>query len=241
MNFYPHFLGDYGRDTGALTLMEHGAYRVLLDHYYATEKPLPTSLDECERIAKAMNTAERRAVSKVLELFFPFGEDGLRHSKRADAEIAKAHGYSAAQSKRANNRWHPSGNAESMPPHMPSHMQADMPERCRSDANHNHSTTTPLPPSGAFAGFWEAWPKSSRKAARGKCSQLWTRGSFDAQADAILAHVEQMKLSIDWRKDGGAFIPAPLVYLNQRRWEGADVGGGPHGGEPALYRREGVM
>jgi hypothetical protein len=31
-----------------------------------------------------------------------------------------------------------------------------------------------------------------------------------------------MKSSIDWRKESGAYIPAPLVYLNQRRWEGAD-------------------
>jgi hypothetical protein len=28
-----------------------------------------------------------------------------------------------------------------------------------------------------------------------------------------------MKLTESWRK---GFIPAPLTYLNQRRWEGAD-------------------
>ena len=32
-SFYP---GDYGRDTGHLSLIEHGAYRTLMDHYYAT-------------------------------------------------------------------------------------------------------------------------------------------------------------------------------------------------------------
>ncbi len=26
-----------------------------------------------------------------------------------------------------------------------------------------------------------------------------------------------------WRKDDGAFIPAPLVYLNQQRWDGAEI------------------
>ena len=26
-----------------------------------------------------------------------------------------------------------------------------------------------------------------------------------------------------WRKDNGAFIPAPLVYLNQQRWDGAEI------------------
>ena len=46
---------------------------------------------------------------------------------------------------------------------------------------------------------------------------------MDEAAEQIIAHVEALKLSIDWRKDSGAFIPAPLVYLNQRRWEGADL------------------
>ena len=32
-----------------------------------------------------------------------------------------------------------------------------------------------------------------------------------------------MKTTNDWRKDNGAFIPAPLVYLNQQRWDGAEI------------------
>jgi len=89
--------------------------------------------------------------------------------------------------------------------------------------------------------FWEAWPRSTRKASRGKCWQVWKRGGFEAQAEQIVAHVEAMKISLDWRKDGGAFIPAPLAYLNQRRWEGADTTGVQPSTGPALYRREGVM
>ena len=32
-----------------------------------------------------------------------------------------------------------------------------------------------------------------------------------------------MKTTDQWRKDNGAFIPAPSVYLNQQRWDGAEV------------------
>jgi hypothetical protein len=32
-----------------------------------------------------------------------------------------------------------------------------------------------------------------------------------------------MKTTDQWRKDNGAFIPAPLVYLNQQRWDGAEI------------------
>lgn len=82
--------------------------------------------------------------------------------------------------------------------------------------------SNPIVPSGQFLRFWGAWPKSPRKQSRGSCWERWRKADFDLVADQIIVHVEAMKLSIDWRKDAGAFIPAPLVYLNQRRWEGAE-------------------
>jgi len=78
----------------------------------------------------------------------------------------------------------------------------------------------PAEPPG-FVRFWKAWPSNHRKAARGKCLQVWLRIKAERHAEAILAHVERMKLTEDWRKAGGQFVPAPLVYLNQRRWEGS--------------------
>jgi hypothetical protein len=82
--------------------------------------------------------------------------------------------------------------------------------------------TTPIPPSGAFLRFWAAWPKHPRKQAQGKCWSLWQRKDFDQVAQAILSHVDALKASEDWQKNDGAYIPAPLVYLNQQRWEGAE-------------------
>jgi hypothetical protein len=32
-----------------------------------------------------------------------------------------------------------------------------------------------------------------------------------------------MATTTAWLKDNGAFIPAPKVYLNQQRWDGADI------------------
>jgi hypothetical protein len=32
-----------------------------------------------------------------------------------------------------------------------------------------------------------------------------------------------LKTTEQWLKLNGAFIPAPLVYLNQQRWDGAEV------------------
>lgn len=80
-----------------------------------------------------------------------------------------------------------------------------------------------IAPSGAFLRFWTAWPKHQRKQSQGKCWTLWRQKDFDQVAPAILAHVEASKNSQDWQKDSGAYVPAPLVYLNQRRWEGAEL------------------
>lgn len=73
-----------------------------------------------------------------------------------------------------------------------------------------------------FDRFWSAWPKSTRKEARGKCLEAWRKAKAEGHADLIVAHVETKKLTADWTKDAGRFVEAPLVYLNQRRWEGAE-------------------
>ena len=71
-----------------------------------------------------------------------------------------------------------------------------------------------------FAEFWHAWPRGPRKVAKQQCLNKWAKYECADNAAHIIAHVEQMKRSPDWTKEGGAFIPAPLVYLNQRRWDG---------------------
>lgn len=75
----------------------------------------------------------------------------------------------------------------------------------------------------AFDRFWAAWPKSIRKGGKAACKTRWAKGYYETCADQIIKHVEWMKTTDQWRKDGGAFIPAPLVYLNQQRWDGAEI------------------
>ncbi len=89
MNFYKHFLGDYARDTAHLSMLEHGAYRLMLDHYYATGKSLPADKVLLYRICKASSKTERAAVDLVSDSFFPVNGDGTRHNYRADKEIGQ--------------------------------------------------------------------------------------------------------------------------------------------------------
>ena len=74
-----------------------------------------------------------------------------------------------------------------------------------------------------FADFWQAWPNTDRKQAKGKCLDAWKKAHAERDAAVIVAHVERMKESKDWQKNAGEFVPAPLVYLNQQRWDGAEA------------------
>jgi uncharacterized protein YdaU (DUF1376 family) len=90
VNFYNHYIGDYQRDTGHLSLVEDAIYRRLLDTYYATERPLPNDPKQLARIVRATTPAERKAITAVVDQFFPVAADGLRHNARADREIPAA-------------------------------------------------------------------------------------------------------------------------------------------------------
>lgn len=87
--------------------------------------------------------------------------------------------------------------------------------------------TTPPTPKGespGFIEFWKAWPKSNRKGEKEKCSKVWKSLSLETELKEILAHVAAMSKSQDWLKEAGQYIPAPLVYLRNKKWSGADLG-----------------
>jgi hypothetical protein len=74
-----------------------------------------------------------------------------------------------------------------------------------------------------FERFWKAWPASTRKGAKSECLKKWEKHYCETQTDQIIKHIEWLKTTEQWLKGNGAFIPAPLVYLNQQRWDGAEV------------------
>lgn len=74
-----------------------------------------------------------------------------------------------------------------------------------------------------FEKFWAAWPRSVRKGGKSVCLARWKKGMYDGCADQIIKHTLWMATTDAWRKSDGAFIPAPLVYLNQQRWDGAEI------------------
>lgn len=110
MHYYTRHIGDYAKDTGHLSLLEHGVYTVLLDWCYATEKALPDDLESVYRICRAQISAEKKAVQRVVEEFFPASESG-RKNKRAVLEINEFRRKSEKNGKAAALRWQCERNA----------------------------------------------------------------------------------------------------------------------------------
>lgn len=91
MNYFELYPGDYLRDTGELSLAQHGAYLLLMASYYSTEDGLPADRMSLFRITRAMTRVEQADTMLVAERFFTLGEDGRLHSARIDEDIQKAH------------------------------------------------------------------------------------------------------------------------------------------------------
>ncbi len=109
-HWFPHYPGDYIRSTGHLSLVEDGAYRRLLDHYYSTEKPLSTDLSQLHRICRAVSAEEQAAVDTVIQQFFVIS-GGFYHNKRADRELVRAECKSNKSRAAAKARWEKDANA----------------------------------------------------------------------------------------------------------------------------------
>jgi len=66
-----------------------------------------------------------------------------------------------------------------------------------------------------FDSFWNIFP---RKEAKKEAQKAWAKIPI-TDRPAIIAAVNQFKLSEQWQKDGGQFIPYAATFLNGRRWE----------------------
>lgn len=68
-----------------------------------------------------------------------------------------------------------------------------------------------------FDTFWSAYPKKIGKA---KC-QRWfdTHNVDDTLLDTMLKAIDTQKVTEQWTKDNGKFIPHPYTWLNQGRWD----------------------
>lgn len=77
----------------------------------------------------------------------------------------------------------------------------------------------PSPPKASpseFDEFWQAYPK---KVGKGDAEKAWNKYGCSKLLPQILTAVRKCKISHDWTKEAGQFIPHPATWLNRRGWD----------------------
>lgn len=176
MNYYEHHLGDYAKDTGHLTMLEHGAYRMLLDRYYGTEQGIPA--DQAHRVARARTRDERTAVDAVLAEFFTL-EDGIWRNSRAEQEIEKAHARISAAKENGKKGGRPKKQnlgSEKGTQEKPSGFPLGSENETQEKAHQAPSTKHQLTPKGIAGAVANTEPTTSAGAV---CARLKQAGILD--------------------------------------------------------------
>ena len=225
MKWYKFAAAEYQIKTIHLSDAEDLAYRRLLDMAYLSEKPIPLDTGLVSRRIRI----DQDIVDQVLSEFFEKTESGYRN-RRVEEEVlayqtiiernlkgAKAAAEKAAERaaqgvKRRSPRTlnEPTRNLDGSLEGSSENTTANL------EGNQNkNKNISPLPPSGGFDRFWDVWPKSPRKVGKGACIRTWITNGMDQHVDRIVSHVSRLKTSNQWLS---GFEPAPMTYLNQRRW-----------------------
>lgn len=72
--------------------------------------------------------------------------------------------------------------------------------------------------SAGFEAWWDAYP-NTRKVNKAGCWEKWKRDQLEDFAETLLTDVRQRVLrDWKWMKNEGEYVPSPIVYLNQHRW-----------------------
>ena len=164
MHYYKRNLGDYAKKAGRLTMLQHGAYTLLLDACYDREV-FPT-LEQAIEWTWAATDAEIDAVKFVLSRFFTLDNDGQYIQDRILEELLNYHRNADTnkriaverETKRKQNSTNRAPVVDEPPPnHKP--------------LTNNHKpiknkTTAPMP-DGMDARIWVDWLalRKSKKAA----------------------------------------------------------------------------
>ena len=215
--YYPWYPGDYLKDTPDLSMLEDGAYRRLLDNYFVSEGYLPVERSRLYRICRAFTAEEQTAVNFIVERFFK-EDNGQIYNKRADKELSKRKKFIESQqvkSKLGNlARW---GKEDSE--NIPGGIPAGIPGGIPLPSSSSSSSLSPKKDKTLehFEAFWKAYPRKKNK---GQAEKIWAKLKPDQTLlETILKKIAEAKISPEWLKDNGQFIPYPATWLNAKGWE----------------------
>lgn len=204
----PLYVSDYLGDTGHLSTVEHGAYLLLIMHYWQAGS-LPGDDAKLARICR-LHADEWAAIRETIAEFF---DEDWTHG-RIEAEMAKASeiinkrsaagkaGASARYGKCYGKRSDLPKQTHSHPqPHPPSHLQEELEKDISSDFDSD------------FEAWYAAYP---RHEAKGQARKAYRTARKKADGGTLLAGAHNA--SARYVNSEKRFIPSPATWLNGERW-----------------------
>lgn len=213
-HWYPRYSGDYRAKTAGLSLIQHGAYTLLLDEYYNTGKPLDANASVLHRICSALALEEQEAINFVLSRFFVLTDKGYIN-KRAEEELAKRMDISEKRKYAANLR----------------HAK-DLQTPCKTDANASAiaytststststSKTTTKPRKNKniytqeFENLWKIYGSVGSKEDASIAFNKITGVDYEVIIGGIKRYQDYARANADWYSPRHA-----STWLNKRGWE----------------------
>jgi len=236
VNYYERHLGDYARDTAHLSIMEHGAYTLLLDRVYATEQGI--AKDQVYRLARARSKEEREAVDAVLAEFFVLN-DGFWNNGRAVREIERAQAKINAARKNGKTGGRPKGNPDitkekpsgfppgSDPETQPKALQSPNTKHQTPDTRHQTPDTNPesLTPASPMPEIRANYPKGTYRESVWLLAERNIRQLLDTGVwpqTLALAASQYLEQQDALGKIGTQFVLSPATFFDPatKHWKG---------------------
>ena len=190
MHYYKRNLGDYAKKAGRLTMLQHGAYTLLIDSCY--DREIFPTLEQALEWTWASTEAEVEAVKFVLSRFFELDKEGcyvqdrilqelLHYHKNADTNKRIADEREAKRRENSTKRVH-SVN-EATPNHKPLTINQEPIEK--------KTLGKRLASDFSFPLEWEQFCQQTRP-------ELSPVKTFDQFKDYWIAQAGQKGVKLDW-------------------------------------------
>ena len=230
MNYYKRHIGDYHKKAGRLSMLEHGAYTLLLDSCYDREK-FPTK-DEAIDWCWARSDEEVSAVEFVLSKFFTL-ENGVYVQHCILENIKQYHENAlknkqialereeARRIKREQNVHELARTVHESPPnHKPltTNQEPLLKEKDLVDSDESPVEQKDFV-SDQFERFWRNYPTKKAKVAAERAFRKLVKGKKEGQVRFWVDLIINYHLDCIEREEVGASALHAATLINQRRWE----------------------
>lgn len=216
MHYYKRNLGDYAKKTGRLTMLQHGAYTLLIDSCYDREV-FPT-LEQAIEWTWASTEAEIDAVKFVLNRFFIVDKDGCFVQDRILQELLQYHANADTNKRiaieREAKRKGKSTNREQVVNESPPNQEPlTINQEPRTSKPKKESATVVACPPDVGLQEWQDW-LSLRKAKKAPVTETVVKS---ARSEAEKAGISFNSFLTIWCARGSQGLQAEWLKTNERQ------------------------